>query len=61
MRGIDYFLFYFFYLNHILIVKVQEVACSVSYGINKTLIPSAGNKRNQRLQSSNNGHSAAHH
>src|SRR5437868_2897963 len=45
------FFFLFFYLNHIFIVKVQELACTVRYGINKTLIPKTSNKRNHRLQS----------
>ena len=47
---------YFFYLTHMFIVKVQELACTVRYGINKTLIPKTNNKRNQRLQSPNHGH-----
>ena len=44
-------LFFFSYLTHIFIVKVQELACTVRYGINKTLIPKTYNKRNHRLQS----------
>jgi len=43
--------FFIFYLTHIFIVKVQELACTVRYGINKTLIPKTYNKRNHRLQS----------
>jgi len=31
--------FFVFCLNHIFAVKVQELACSASYGINETLIP----------------------
>ena len=49
-------LFFLFYLTHIFVVKVQELACTVRYGINKTLIPKTSNKRNQRLQSPNHGH-----
>jgi len=32
------FFFFLFFLNHVLLVKVQELACIVRYGINKTLI-----------------------
>ena len=31
--------FLFLFLYHLLFVKVQELACSASYGVNKTLIP----------------------
>jgi len=31
--------FFFFLLNHVFIVKVQELACIVRYGVKKTLIP----------------------
>jgi len=30
--------FSFFFFNHVFIVKVQELACSASYGVKKTLI-----------------------
>jgi len=31
--------FFLFFLNHVLIVKVQELAWMVRYGVKKTLIP----------------------
>jgi len=31
--------FFFFFLYHVFIVKVQELACIVRYGVKKTLIP----------------------
>jgi len=31
--------FFSFFLNHLFIVKVQELACIVRFGIKKTLIP----------------------
>jgi len=34
---LEYFIFIFLY--HVLLVKVQELACSASYGVKKTLIP----------------------
>ena len=37
LLGVFFFLFFFF-LYHVLIVKVQELACSASYGVKKTLI-----------------------
>jgi len=33
------FLFFYFFYNHVFVVKVQETAWSASYGVNKTLIP----------------------
>jgi len=33
------FFFSFFFLYHVLLVKVQELACIVRYGVKKTLIP----------------------
>ena len=42
--------FVFFCLAYIFLVKVQEFACSASYGKNKTLIPNITNKRNLRRQ-----------
>ena len=39
-----FFLFFFFFLYHVLIVTVQELACSASYGINKTSISKHNNK-----------------
>ena len=34
-----FFLFFLLFLNHVFIVKVQELACIVRYGVKKTLIP----------------------
>jgi len=42
------FLFLFFFLYHIFVVKVQEIAWSASYGDNKTQNPKLSNKRNIR-------------
>ena len=36
--------FFFFFLYHVFIVTVQELACSTSYGVNKTSISKHGNK-----------------
>jgi len=33
------FYFYYYFLYHVFIVKVQELTCSASYGVKKTLIP----------------------
>ena len=33
------FFILFIYLYHVLLVKVQELACIVRYGVKKTLIP----------------------
>jgi len=40
--------FFFFFLSHIFVVKVQEIAWSASYGENKTQNPKRTNKRNIR-------------
>ena len=40
-----YFYFYFYILYHVFIVTVQELACSASYGVNKTSISKNSNKR----------------
>jgi len=45
-----FFSFYFLFLNHILVVKVQEIAWSASYGENKTQNPKCTNKGNIRRQ-----------
>ena len=39
-----FFFFFFFFLYHVFLVKVQELACSASYGVKKTLIPKLRNK-----------------
>jgi len=36
---IGFFFFFFSFLIHVFIVKVQELACIVRYGVKKTLIP----------------------
>ena len=33
------FFSFFFFLYHVLLVKVQELTCIVRYGVKKTLIP----------------------
>jgi len=43
------FLFLLFFLNHVFVVKVQELACSASYGIKKTLI-SINQKTNENYK-----------
>jgi len=51
-RGRGFF-FSFFFLYHIFVVKVQEIAWSASYGENKTQNPkrtNKGNIRNNALQ-----------
>jgi len=42
--------FLFFFLYHIFVVKVQEIAWSASYGENKTQNPKRTNKGNIRHQ-----------
>ena len=37
--------FSFFFLYHLFIVKVQELTCSASYGVNKTSVSKHSNKR----------------
>ena len=39
------FFFFFFFLYHVFIVLVQELACSASYGVNKTSISKHNKKR----------------
>jgi len=34
-----FFFYFFLFLYHVFIVKVQELACIVRYGVKKTLIP----------------------
>jgi len=34
-----FFYFFTFFLYHVFLVKVQELACIVRYGLKKTLIP----------------------
>jgi len=41
--------FSFFFSNHVIIVKVQELACSASYGVKKTLI-SINQKTNENYK-----------
>jgi len=48
-----YFYFYFYFLYHVFIVTVQELACSASYGVNKTSI-SNNQKTNENIKSSPN-------
>ena len=36
--------FFFFFLYHVFVVKVQELACSASYGVNKTILLAPGKK-----------------
>ena len=45
------FIFIFLFLYHIFVVKVQEIACSASYGENKTQNPRRTNKGKIRHQS----------
>jgi len=44
-----FFFFFLFFLYHVLIVKVQELACSARYGVKKTLI-STNQKTNENYQ-----------
>jgi len=46
---------FFFFLYHIFVVKVQEIAWSASYGENKTQNPKQTNKGNIRHQNSSTG------
>ena len=39
-----FFFFSFFFLYHVFVVTVQELACSASYGVNKTPISKHSNK-----------------
>jgi len=48
-------LFFFFFLYHIFVIKVQEIAWSASYGENKTQNPKQTNKGNIRHQKSSAG------
>jgi len=41
-------LFFVFFLSHIFVVKVEEIAWSASYGENKTQKPKRTNKGNIR-------------
>ena len=41
--------FFFFFIYHVFIVKVQELACSASYGVKKTLI-SINQKTNENYK-----------
>ena len=38
------FFFFFFFLYHVLLVKVQELACTVRYGVKKTILLAPGKK-----------------
>ena len=52
VRGLSlgrFFFFSFFFLYHVFIVKVQELACSASYGVKKTLI-SINQKTNENYK-----------
>jgi len=49
------FLFLFFFLYHIFVVKVQEIAWSASYGENKTQKPKQTKKVNVRKPLSSTG------
>ena len=40
-----FFFLFFFLLYYVFIVTVQELACSASYGVNKTSISKHSNKR----------------
>ena len=40
-----FFFSFFVFLYHVFIVTVQELACSASYGVNKTSISKHNNKR----------------
>jgi len=44
-----FFFFLFFFLNHVFIVKEQELACSASYRVKKTLI-SINQKTNENYK-----------
>jgi len=50
-RGRGLFSFFSFFLYHIFVVKVQEIAWSASYGENKTPKPKRTNKGNIRHNS----------
>ena len=57
-RGLFFFSFtsfFFFFLNHIFVVKVQEIGWSAGYGENKTQNPKRTNKRNIRHQHTSSG------
>jgi len=41
---VTFLFFLFFFLYHVFVVKVQELACSASYGINKTILLAPGKK-----------------
>ena len=43
-RSVFFFFFFFFFLYHAFIFTVQELACSASYGVNKTSISKHNNK-----------------
>jgi len=48
--GFSFFFFFFlFFFNHVFILKVQELACSASYGVKKTLI-SINQKTNENYK-----------
>jgi len=49
-KGGFFILFLFYFLYHIFVVKVQEIAWSASNGENKTQNPKRTNKRNIRCQ-----------
>ena len=49
-KEIGGFFFILFFLYHIFVVKVQEIAWSASYGENKTQNPKQTNKGNIRHQ-----------
>jgi len=44
-----FFFIFLFFLNHVFIVEVQELACSASYGVKKTLI-SINQKTNENYK-----------
>ena len=44
LNSCPFFFFSFLFLYHVFLVKVQELACSASYGVKKTLIPTTRNK-----------------
>ena len=43
-----FFFFFFFYLIVFIVSKVQELACSLSYGVNKTTKITNKNKQNKK-------------
>jgi len=49
-RGLVFSFFFIFFLYHIFVVKVQEIAWSASYGENKTQKPKRTNKGDVRHQ-----------